>query len=122
MVTEDYVSFETAKLLKEKGFEGECHLSEVITETKHNDGSKWITETETEIKIPTIQVATKWLRKEKKLYINVWADPKDFENDDFSTVYRMHVYDGTSNYGTREFSEPEEAYEAGIRYCLENLI
>ena len=26
MITEDYVSFETAKLLKEKGFDGECDL------------------------------------------------------------------------------------------------
>ena len=25
MITEDYVSFETAKLLKEKGFDSECH-------------------------------------------------------------------------------------------------
>lgn len=110
MITEDYVSFETAKLLKEKGFNERTNMPHI------DDYQRLV------CYIPTLQMAMKWLREEKKLYVNVWADPKDAENDDFRTIYRMHVYDGTSNYGTREFSKYEEACETGIRYCLENLI
>lgn len=36
MITEDFVSFETAKLLKEKGFQGECvsYYSEFVDNNK----------------------------------------------------------------------------------------
>ena len=130
MITEDYVSFEVAKLLKEKGFDGECdylYVNGNIVRAQGfrcnwNKGETIFTDYKNECSAPTIQMAMKWLREEKRLYINVWADPKDFENDDFSTIYRMHVYNGTSNNGTREFSKYEEACENGIRYCLENLI
>ena len=48
MITEDYVSFETAKLLKEKGFDGPCYK---VWET-HGDsqtlvGAPWFVEGET---------------------------------------------------------------------------
>jgi len=121
MITEDYVSFEIAKLLKEKGFvcyyhyyydkDGDLLFSGCRVDTGKN-----------EFVAPTLQMAMKWLRDEKGLYINVWAEPKDFESNDFSTIYRMHVYNGASNSGTREFSKYEEACEAAIKYCLENLI
>ena len=40
MITEDYVSFETAKLLQEKGFDRECHFSKYCIETKHEEGGE----------------------------------------------------------------------------------
>ena len=120
MITEDYVSFETAKLLKEKGFDEPCN---------HYDdcGQFWIPggynkNLSYHFPAPTLQMAMKWLREERKLYVNVWADPKNVENNDFRTIFRMHVYDGTSNYGTSEFFTYEEACEAAIKYCLKNLI
>ena len=105
-IQEDYVSFETAKLLKEKGFN-----EKVISFYPSGD-----------IQRPTLQMAMKWLRKVHKLYINIWADPKDVESNDFDIIFRAQVYNGTSNYGTYEFSTYEEACESAILYCLENLV
>ena len=125
MITEDYVSFETAKLLKEKGFKtpvetgyyGDgriCHnLALDFMDYNHEDGY---------YSRPTIQMVMKWLREVHKLYVNIWADPKDVENNDFDIIFRAQVYNGTSNYGTYEFSTYEQAVEAAIKYCLENLI
>ncbi len=132
MITEDYVSFETAKLLKEKGFDVPCKVwyseytsqfgGEKYTSIEFDDHNRFEENYKFICYAPTLQMAMKWLREEKKLYVNVWADSKDAENDDFRTIFRMHVYDGTSNYGTNEFSTYEEACEAAIKYCLENLI
>ena len=132
MITEDYVSFETAKLLKEKGFDcackawyseytsqfgGEKYTSiEFDNHNKFNENYKFI------CSAPTLQMVMKWLREVHKLYINIWADPKDVENNDFDIIFRAQVYNGPSNYGTYEFSTYEEACEAAIKYCLENLI
>lgn len=135
MITEDYVSFETAKLLKENGFGGEC-MSMYLTPKPHSgmgnpneakiaphgrdshyyDGYLY------QCEAPTLQMAMKWLREEHKLYINIWADPKDAENDNFDIIFRAQVYNGTSNYGTYEFSTYEHACDASIKYCLEKLI
>ena len=46
MITEDYVSFETAKLLKEKGFDEDIDLwydenGEMFIHPKYDIGSNW---------------------------------------------------------------------------------
>jgi len=125
MVTEDYVSFETAKLLKEKGFDCPSYSHYRLDNgelCRFNTNCSTNLEQNNYVTAPTLQMAMKWLREEKKLYVNVWADPKDVENNDFRTIFRMHVYSGPTNYGASEFFTYEEACEAGIRYCLENLI
>jgi len=125
MITEDYVSFETAKLLKEKGF------NEPTTKSYYTEGFEnpmkfshdlFPCIRPDEFLCPTHQMAMKWLREVHKLYINIWADPKDAENNDFDIIFRAQVYYGCSNYGTYEFSTYEQACEAAIKYCLENLI
>lgn len=139
MTTEDYVSLEVAELLKEKGFDEycrfvynagvlrsvaslDCHWNEgygeLIEEKQNSDFGKY----DNAISAPTLQMARKWLEEKKRLYVNVWAEPKDAENDDFRIVYRLQVFDGKTNYGTFEFPSREKACEAGIRFCLENLI
>jgi hypothetical protein len=129
MIEEAYVSFETAKLLKEKGFDESCEgfyvNSGVLSHTLSNaNNSKWDGDKSTigYISAPTHQMAMAWLMEVHKLYINIWADPKDVENNDFDIIFRAQVYNGTSNYGTHEFSTYEQACEASIKYCLENLI
>ena len=132
MITEDYVSFETAKLLKEKGFDEPCSNRYYETHSGFDLGlDPGYTNSHWEdiykdmgvrnYSAPTLQMAMKWLR-EKELYINVWADPKDVEHDNFTIVYRMMIFNGVSNYGTYEFPSYEEACETAIKYCLENLI
>lgn len=60
----DYVSFEVAKLLKEKGFDWETHRSYLINDNVFIPGD--ITNVplrKDAISIPTIQMAMKWLRE-----------------------------------------------------------
>ena len=114
-ITEDYVSFETAKLLKEKGFnyptlhyyydkDGDLVFSYNIGAGKN------------EFVAPTLQMAMKWLREVHNLALNVcyllgmWS----------YSVYRTDV--SSSGFNSEDFDTYEEACEAGIRHCLENLI
>ena len=65
MVTEDYVSFETAKLLKEKGFDADIDLwynsDGEIFHLYHYDYNaiKYFAC----VQCPTLQMATKWIQK-----------------------------------------------------------
>lgn len=64
MITEDYISFETAKLLKEKGFGFYCSTYYTLHGEVCEIGKSQ------EINIaprPTLQMAMKWLRKVHKI-------------------------------------------------------
>ena len=134
-VTEDYVSFELSKLLKEKGFE--------IDTTKDYwkigpDGTKYfmcsIGAYTSDIKnkyayyrhadsypCPTQAVAMKWLRKVHNINIDivpVW-NQKRFEYQVFIVTPEnaKHCY-----VDEKLYLGYEEAAETGIKYSLENLI
>ena len=129
MITEDYVSFETAKLLKEKGFDGECsrfYMPNGHGRWKHEHYHDF--DISDRIECPTLQMAMKWLRKNHNLYIT--SVPNGIGEDVFYMgIYRKydcgwtHISDGLDEeHKEAEFSSPEEACEAAIKYCLENLI
>ena len=122
MINEDYVSFETAKLLKKKGFNEKCIATyNLVTgnfevEEVYQD---WTSTWKGYISAPTIQMAMKWLRNIHGLFIHIdvireascWlADIQDIKGD--VSVYPVE----------NEFPNYEEACEAAIKYCLENLI
>ena len=122
MITEDYVSFETAKLLKEKGFDEYCGYYNKTGEywdykTFNHKGDEYIS-------APTLQMAMKWLRDVHKKVINV--DYIDFL--EHGEVWSYSVLDRNTFHEFTEKSESftehsyEEACEEGIKYCLENLI
>ena len=80
MIKEDYVSFETAKLLKEKGFDEStsmvymsygdlCKLNryDSIRNSNYND----ITKNYFEYTAPTHQMAMKWLREVHNILITI---------------------------------------------------
>ena len=120
MITEDYVSFEIAKLLKEKGLDEPC-----IYVYRH-DGSEDIWDADKEdiaCQKPTLQMAMKWLREVH----NIHVVPKfDFYAGD----YTGRIYDGRrGSTGEKDDyiaivgnSTYEQAAEAAIKYCLEKLI
>ena len=128
MITEDYVSFETAKLLKEKGSDESIRCFTVY----NNDGKFYDTRygiaPSIEIPAPTIQMAMKWLRENHNLYVT--SVPNGIgENVFYMSIYKKYDYGWThisdcldEEYKEAEFSSPEEACEAGIKYCLEKLI
>ena len=137
-ITEDYVSFEVAKLLKEKGF---CENTEhkiwyVIKQ--FSTGVPWnsciykvgdITREYNNdccIPMPTLQTAMKWLREVYDLFI----EPRVGETDD-KTWYDFDIipingrkinWNHYNNLPLVELNSYEEAVELALKYCLENLI
>lgn len=120
-IKEDYVSFEVAKLLKEKGF------NEPVTELNKllfKDGEKPILEI-------THQKAMKWLREKHKLYIGINIEVGDIQmlpSYDFEEIvlgYSYAIYNEETLIWVFKDKTPrsyEEAVEAAIKYCLEILI
>ena len=131
MISEDYVSFETAKLLKEKGFDARCPMIYTVdgemlyTDVKHHNMYA-VTNKQLEyymdIIAPTQAMAMKWLRKNHQIFIR----------PNISFLYPIKWYSEIFCYGdnlktqqdikTEYYDSPEEACEAAIKYCLENLI
>lgn len=122
MITEDYVSFETATLLKENGFNWEVHRSYLVNDNVFIPGDiNDVPLRKDAIRIPTLQMAMKWLREVHKL-IPIILDggnsywfriDKDNKDNWKSTIYWEDV---------KSFPTYEEACEASIKHCLENLI
>ena len=138
MITEDYVSFETAKLLKEKGFDEYCksvyHVGsvcsvaslgyhdnegygEIIVEKQNSDFGKY----DNAISAPTLQMAMKWLRKK---HILIVLDVENFYMDGSVASWIYHIWcdDNIEENHSASFKTYEEACEAAIKYCLEKLI
>ncbi len=157
MITEDYVSFETAKPLKEKGFKHWCY--KCYGDAVYHKGVPISFDEECELKsegledeieyveggylydygcdnrkkeakvwaAPTLWVAMKWLRETHNIGI-------------FPSLFAFCVGEGGAakpTYGTKiinlkscelltDDTNPmptyEQACEAAIKYCLENLI
>ena len=127
MITEDYVSFEIAKLLKEKGF------NEPTVCVYHKDGTfdsvtlnAWNDKFITPICAPSQSMAMKWLREVHKLSVRPRYDEVEDEKEHlyykwFFDILSMNPYK-TLVEPTQGYSTYEEACEAAIKYCLENLI
>ena len=120
-ITEDYVSFETAKLLKEKGFN-----EEVISYYDTGGQGYFISPRECNIgtgsvyAAPTIQMAMKWLREIHKTFISI-----TYENDGVFTANLKVPLKGVDCMIDNKHNcwlTYEEAAEVAIRYCLQNLI
>lgn len=114
MITEDYVSYEVAKLLKEKGF------NEPVTELNRllcKEGEKPV------LRI-THQMAMKWLREEKNIFIVIEPHAYDYVNEK-NKSYSCSLWIGDNYYEyleSRDYPSYEEAVEAALKYSLENLI
>ncbi|MCR4964825.1 MAG: hypothetical protein K6A41_04135 [Bacteroidales bacterium] len=123
MIKEDYVSFETAKLLKEKGFD-DCGTSFL---ENGNMFPTCIVRRKKHYPAPTLQMAMKWLREEKHYYIQVMLNGWAYGGH---TGYFVLIQKTDSDY-ERMLSDVvdevfydtyEEAVEIAIKYVLENLI
>ena len=139
MITEDYVSFETAKLLKEKGFDeitftwytgkGKfCvgknnfddyhvnHLSNMATARDKNKCSA-----------PTLQMAMKWLREVHKIGIfptTFYRHTKTFDGHNYGcTLVNLKTFDVIGNFEDSTFPADsyEQTCELAIKYCLDHL-
>lgn len=133
MITEDYVSFETAKLLKEKGFDERC-ICYYNTESLNKFGYPVFDSIDMPLSnsdleqsdhdyvcysAPTLQMAMKWLREEKYIFVELSVDTMiksaiTWRLFEFPSLVMMPYEGWAYNY--------EDACEAAIKYCLKNLI
>ena len=125
-IKEDYVSFETAKLLKEKGFDGYCW-------SWYHNGNHTYTGTSrfcnSELKkyedsAPTLQIAMKWLREVHNIVIVIEPHKYDYINEKNSS-YVASLWQGDNYYEnitSKDYPTYEETADAALKYCLENLI
>lgn len=133
-IKEDYVSLETAKLLKEKGFNEPC-LSHFWSEENGNNieyTDVLFTYTQLydgDILRPTHQMVLKWLREKHKIAINIRIACKKtisytFDIWDFNIIHPNKFVGGTIDLIEQQFDfkSYEEATEEAINYCLKNLI
>ena len=113
MITEDYCSYEVAKLLKEKGFDIECNTAyyngNLIDYTMY--GFCGVLEF---IFAPTHQMAVKWLREKD---IRICPDYSDVDGKWFTMIgtKKKRTYSGY-------YDTYEEAIESALKYTLENLL
>lgn len=122
-ITEDYISFETAKLLKEKGFAQNCA-------TYYLDGQVWrhyygevIPKGKQIYAAPTQAIAMKWLRNTFYLEIYPFHDAIQENNDWWYRVERHSKGCSFTEHESDDFYKTyEQTCEAAIKYCLEHLI
>ena len=122
MITEDYCSFEVAKLFKEKGFDEYClknywssdkELHDWKWELSYNRNSDGNRNTK-DCAAPTHQMAMAWLREKD---IRICPDYSDVDGKWFTMIgtKKKRTYSGY-------YDTYEEAIEAALKYSLENLI
>lgn len=133
MITEDYVSFEVAKLLKEKGFPQDpniCNTAYTVKGKFSNNAKSFafyyeLIKPRVYSTAPTLQMTMKWLREVHNLFIfpfpqmntnKFWIEIfKLSDNKEWENLYYESI-------DLQDYPTYEGACEAGIKYCLENLI
>lgn len=125
-ISEDYISFETAKLLKKKGFIENClmrynRVGDLVEEAyKFNWNFQTI-----DYSAPTLQIVMKWLREVHNMYyeIQLLLGEKAEKYGDLKLgIYQLS---SSGSYVWKDWIYADtyvELYENYIKYCLENLI
>lgn len=122
-ITEDYVSFETAKLLKDKGFDEACWSWYHNGNNTHTGVSRYCN-SELEkycFSKATLAHVMKWLREVHNIIIEpepVW-NGKKWEYQLFIVTPQNA---DSPYYEHNPYKSYEECVEVAIKYCLENLI
>ena len=141
---EDFISFELAKKLKEKGFREKClayydaednvgllyntqysdellpcQYTDLLASYNSGDIAANLDTSDNCIDAPTISQVLKWLREEKKVYLElVIVVDAEYMCD----IYKIDARP-IECLGSTEYSKTYEAAAlAGIGYCLDNLI
>lgn len=127
-----YVKFETAQLLKEKGFGWDTyHYYDEIGRTWFEDVlCDWNHRTTPEVSCPTQQMACRWLREEHNILVAVQPCEVGAGVDDYTyVVYEIQPEDYHFKFIAQGRMQPvaytmdyEGTLEEGIKHVLNNLI
>ena len=125
MITEDYCSYEVAKLLKEKGFDifKPYGWDEELFDKEHpRNFSLGFDSKEHWISCPSQSIAMKWLREVYSLHLWVEYSRFDFNKE---LPYLWNIAETKINgdyWGGNYHKSSKEAVESALKYVLENLI
>lgn len=127
----NFVSFEVAKLLKEKGFDSvmKYHYPDLNkNQEKYCLPTNWNKFVDMDgnsnyYSAPTIAEVLMWMYEKHGIWINIKHLPF---NQKFGISITGKYQDGENGilyrYDFKHYNSPTEAYEAAIEYCLKNLI
>ena len=132
MITEDFCSFEVAKLLKEKGFDELCifkYNSEGVRMKAGVAIDEWQNSEldDDECSCVSLQMTMKWLRKKHNIMVEIYL-PHEYEHEEeiWDGKYCFELFSLTNGHSIfwdeTEYSTYEDAVEAACIYSLENLI
>ena len=106
MIEESYVSFETARMLKEAGFEADCDF------IMDDDGKRLYS--------PTQSLAARWLREKHRIALDVAFIPPSVDGDVWQyfvgEMYDM-IWEGVYETG-RQYATYAQAMEAGLQEAI----
>ena len=108
MIEEQFVSFDTAKMLKEAGFEAECGF--IVDD---DDGRK--------LYRPTQALAARWLREVHRIVVDATFIPPLFDGVNWQYfIGNMDdmVWEGDFEPSERKYATYEAAFEAGLREAI----
>lgn len=119
-IQEDYVSFEEAKLLKEKGFDSNCefYIGEeniLMNDYGERNRNSEFPKDSQYCSAPTCALTIKWIRE--NFEIDLHAEWSFSENGK-----RFYVYKIDGKESEKCYKSSEEAESAAILYTLQNLI
>lgn len=120
MIEEQFVSFDTASMLKEAGFDvpcnsyyeledGEVVRKDCIRPYDHNCFE------DTVCSRPTQALAARWLREVHKLH--VWCETTPY-GDWFCCISKIKPYEEYAVVSEAEYSSFEQAFETGLREAI----
>lgn len=135
---EAYVKFGTAQLLKEKGFDWDCHhfyyrknngkiVEKWMQFIVDRNSDRWINPYAEYISAPTQQMAMRWLRK-RGIHImptigcDVDRTPRIFYRAIIVLFNDYGDIDYRDPLDENGYDEPEDAIEAALQYVLTKLI
>ena len=131
MIEEAYVSFEVAKLLKEKGFDEKCFAlyspDGILIQSGIRLNNTQVSKVKGSYSAPTIQMSMRWLREIHNISIEIssfWNGSNDdsYKFSKYTYGFRVDTPNFTDRYRKSEFDTYEDAVEVAIKYCLKNLI
>ena len=128
MIEESYVSFDTAKLLKEAGFE--ANLKTMYVEEEKDEWTFWDSGAKRSdynyfddtIACPTQALAARWLREKHRIVVDVTFIPPSVDGDEWQYfIGEMDdmVWAGDYELSDCKYATYEEAFEYGLKRGLE---
>lgn len=150
-IQEDYVSFETAKLLKEKGFDEKCNyvwkldkasnpqdtdgISKICAERfmegesfvdnsdikKVSEYEDWLEDYHKAYLCPTLQMAMKWLREVHYIHIAALCPIVDVDTDVFGVKYNVVISNLKNNCLAFNTGIEDNEYDTYEQACEEAI-